>query len=412
MEFRILGPLEVCSKGRELSFGGAKQRAVLAILLLHRNEVVSTDRLIDELWGDRPPATAAKTVQVYVSQLRKALRGRSGRDEADSVLVTRAPGYVLRVEPGELDTDRFEQLVEEGRRAIAAGHPQLAARTLLEGLALWRGPALADFATESFAQAEIVRLEEGRVSALEERIDADLTLGRHTELIGELESLVAEYPLRERLRGQLMLALYRSGRQVEALAVYRDARRLLVEELGLEPSQTLQGLQKAILVQDPSLALAPVADGDDLALGLGAKDWELRSSRRRWLSRRQARATLLVSALLLAGAVAVAAVELARGPAPLRSVPVNSLALIDASTGRLKEGIAVGARPNAVAVGEGSVWVANFDEQTISRVDPSTGKELQPESPQGVLRPAWPSVADSYGSPMASRARSRGSTPG
>src|SRR5712692_5528614 len=146
MEFLILGPLEVRSEGRELSLGGAKQRAVLAVLLLHRNEVVSTDRLIDELWNERPPATAAKVVQVYVSQLRKALRGRRGRNEADSILVTRAPGYALRVEPGELDADRFEQLVDEGRRALTAGRPGPAAHTLLEGVALWRGPALADFA--------------------------------------------------------------------------------------------------------------------------------------------------------------------------------------------------------------------------------------------------------------------------
>jgi YVTN family beta-propeller protein len=376
MEFRILGPLEVCLEGRELSFGGAKQRAVLAVLLLHRNEVVSTDRLIDEVWGDHPPATAAKVVQVYVSQLRKALRGRRGQDEADNILVTRAPGYVLRVEPGELDADRFEQFVDEGRRALVAGRPRLAAHTLLEGLALWRGPAFTDFALESFAQNEIARLEEARVSALEERIEADLALGRHAELIGELESLVAAYPLRERLRGQLMLALYRSGRQAEALGAYRDARRLLVEELGLEPSQELQGLEKAILVQDPLLAVAPVADGDDLPVGVGAMPGERRSSRVRWLSRRPARAVSLVSALLLAGGIAAAVALLTRGQAPLRSVPVNSLALIDASTGRLKGGIAVGARPTAVAVGEGSVWVANFDEQTLSRVDPVTRKEL------------------------------------
>jgi DNA-binding SARP family transcriptional activator len=256
MEFRILGPLEVCSEGREISLGGAKQRAVLAVLLLHRNEVVSTDRLIDELWSDRPPATAAKVVQVYVSQLRKALRGRCRRDEADSILVTRAPGYVLRVEPGELDADRFEQLVDEGRRALAAGSPQLAAHTLLEGLALWRGTAFADFAHESFAQNEIARLEEARVSAVEERINADVALGRHAELIGELESLVAAYPLRERFRGQLMLALYRSGRQVEALDAFRAARSALVDELGLEPRRELRELQQSILRQDAALDLA------------------------------------------------------------------------------------------------------------------------------------------------------------
>jgi len=240
MEFRILGPFEVCSEGRQLSLGGTKQRAVLAVLLLHRNEVVSTDRLIDELWGDRPPATAAKTVQVYISQLRKALRDRRGSDEVESVLVTKAPGYMLVVEPSELDAAQFERLAENGRSALAAGRPRLAARTLLEALALWRGPPLADFAADSFAQNEIGRLEEARVSALEERIEADLALGRHLELVGELESLVAAHPLRERLRGQLMLALYRSGRQAEALAAYQAARRLLIDELGLEPGQPLK----------------------------------------------------------------------------------------------------------------------------------------------------------------------------
>jgi YVTN family beta-propeller protein len=376
MEFRILGPLEVCSEGRELSLGGAKQRALLAVLLLHANEVVSVDRLVDELWGDRPPATASKVVQVYVSQLRKALRGRRGRDEEERVLVTRPPGYMLRVEPGQLDVDRFEELVDQARQELAAGSARRAAHMLLEALALWRGPALADFALDAFAQSEIARLEEARISAVEERIEADLALGRHSELVGELESLVTAHPFRERLRGQLMLALYRCDRQAEALAAYRDARRLLIEELGLEPSQALQGLEKAILVQDPLLAVAPVADSDDLPPGVGAMPGELHPLRVRSRLRRHLYAVLLTAVLLLAGGIAAAVVELAGGPALLRSVPVNSLALIDASTGRLKGGIAVGARPTAVVVRGGSVWVANFDEQTLSRVDPVTKKEL------------------------------------
>jgi YVTN family beta-propeller protein len=376
MEFRILGPLGVCSEGRELSLGGAKQRALLAVLLLHANEVVSVDRLVDELWGDRPPATAFKVVQVYVSQLRKALRGRRGRGEEERVLVTRAPGYMLCVEPGQLDADRFEGLVDQARQELAAGRARRAAHMLLEALALWRGPALADFALDGFAQREIARLEEARISAVEERIEADLALGRHSELVGELESLVSAHPLRERLRGQLMLALYRCGRQAEALAAYRETRRLLVEELGLEPSQALQGLEKAILVQDPLLALAPVADGDDGLPGVPLTPGELHPLRVGSRLRRHARAALVAFLLLLAGVTAFAVVELTRGPTPLRSVPVNSLALIDASTDRLKEGIAVGARPTAVAVGEGSVWVANFDEQTVSRIDPATRKEL------------------------------------
>ncbi len=221
MEFRILGPIEVWSERRRLPLGGIKQRALLAVLLLHRNEVVSIDRLIDEIWNGHPPATSVKVVQVYVSQLRKALGGRRARSDGEGLLVTRAPGYLLRVEPDELDAERFERLVEEGRRALAAGSPRLATRTLLEALALWRGPALADFALDSFAQTEIARLEEVRLSALADRIDADLALGRHEELVSELEALVAENPLRERLRGQLMLALYRASRQADALEVYR-----------------------------------------------------------------------------------------------------------------------------------------------------------------------------------------------
>src|SRR2546426_11373420 len=256
MEFRILGPIEVWSERRQIALGGIKQRALLAVLLLHRNEVVSIDRLIDELWNGHPPATSVKVVQVYVSQLRKALGGRRARSDEEGLLVTRAPGYLLRVEPDELDAERFERLVEEGRRALGAGSPRLATRTLLEALALWRGPALADFALDSFAQTEIARLEEVRVSALDNRIDADLALGRHEELVGELEALVAENPLRERLRGQLMLALYRAGRQADALEVYRQTRELQHGEPGLEPNRPLQSLEYSILLQDTALELA------------------------------------------------------------------------------------------------------------------------------------------------------------
>src|SRR3989454_6242455 len=267
MEFRILGSLEVWSDQRRLPLGGSKQRMLLAVLLLHRNEVVSIDRLVEELWTGRPPATAVKVVQVYVSQLRKALGGRRTPSDAEDVLVTRAPGYLLRVGRDELDADRFERLVEEGRRVLGAGSPRLATRTLLEALALWRGPALADFALDSFAQTEIARLEEVRVSALADRIDADLALGRHEELVSELEALVAENPLRERLRGQLMLALYRASRQADALEVYRQTRELLRVELGLEPSKALQLLERSILQQDAALELGArpfvVASADD-----------------------------------------------------------------------------------------------------------------------------------------------------
>ena len=215
MRFGVLGPFEVVDDhGRALALGGFKQRAVLAILLVHANEVVSTERLIDELWGERPPGSAAKTVQVYVSNLRKAL--------GDGVVVTRGRGYLLRTEQGEVDADRFRALLSEGRGRLSAGDPRRAGAVLREALGLWRGPPLAEFACESFAKGEIARLEEARLAALEDRIEADLALGEHAVLVGELQALAREHPLRERLCGQLMLALYRAGRQSDALAVYRN----------------------------------------------------------------------------------------------------------------------------------------------------------------------------------------------
>ncbi len=245
MEFRILGPLEVWREGRPVHIGGAKERALLAFLLLHAGEPVSVDRLIDELWGDSPPATARKSVQVRVAGLRRVLR--------DDVLLTRGDGYLLRLEPDQLDLRRFEQLLSDGRDALPAGDPSAALATLDEALALWRGPPLADFAYESFAQPAIARLEELRVHALELRIEVQLDLGLHARVIVELEDLVAAHPFRERLRAQLMLALYRDGRQAEALDVYRRTRTEFVAELGIEPGPMLQQLEQAILRQDPSL---------------------------------------------------------------------------------------------------------------------------------------------------------------
>ena len=245
MEFRLLGPLEVAEHECSLSLGGVKQRSLLAILLLHANQLVSADQLIAELWGDAPPATAAKSVQVYVSRLRKELG--PGR------LATRAPGYLLRVDPSELDLACVERLSAEASRAP----PQGSAMRLREALALWRGPALADLAYEPWAQTEIARLEELRLAVLEARIEADLGTGQHANLVGELEALVSEHPLRERLRCQLMLALYRAGRQADALHVYRVACRELSEELGLEPGAELRRLERAILEHDPALELAP-----------------------------------------------------------------------------------------------------------------------------------------------------------
>ena len=252
MEYRILGPFEVSDNGRGIEIGGPKQRALLAVLLLHANEVVSPDLLIDELWGETPPATAVKTLQAHVSRLRKALNGEGDAStHRTGVLRTSGRGYLLRVERDQLDSDRVRDMLEQARRARREGKPELAAQELRRALACWRGPALADFAYESFAQPEIARLDELQLTALEERIDADLALGRDGELAGELEALVARHPLRERLRGQLMLALYRSDRQAEALHVYQEGRLALAQEVGLEPSHGLQRLERRILEQDP-----------------------------------------------------------------------------------------------------------------------------------------------------------------
>jgi class 3 adenylate cyclase len=247
VEFRILGPLELADDGRPLPLGRGKQKALLALLLLHANEVVSAEQLIDELWGEAPPATVDNALQNYVSRLRKRLGER---------LLTRSPGYLLRVEPGELDLARFEDLLGQAR---AVDEPEATADRLSEALALWRGSALADFTFEPFAQSEIVRLEDLRLAAVEERIQADLALGRETHLVAELEALVARHPLRERFWAQLMLALYRSGRQAEALEAYQAARETLVEQIGIEPGDELRTLQRRILEQDASLTVPRAA---------------------------------------------------------------------------------------------------------------------------------------------------------
>ena len=242
----MLGALAVQRDSEDLPLGGPKQRALLAILLLNANTAVSRDRLIDGIWGERPPPTAAHTLDNYISRLRKTL--------GDGRVSRRAPGYVLQVMPDELDLDRFERLLALGREHLAAGDAGQAARDFRAALALWRGPALADLRFEPFAVAEADRLEELRLQALEYRIEADLALGAGSELVPELEALVREHPLRERPLGLLMLALYRAGRQAEALAAYQAGRRRLAEELGLEPGPELRELQRKILEHDPSLA--------------------------------------------------------------------------------------------------------------------------------------------------------------
>ena len=350
IEFRVLGSLEVVEDDHPLALGSPQQRLLLAVLLVHHGEPVSSDRLIDELWGEQAPASAIKIVQGYVSNLRKVL--------GNGLLVTRGHGYLLQTEPGQLDADRFESLLAAGRNASHEGDPRTAAERLREALALWRGPPLADFAYESFAQSEIARLDEAHLGALEERIDAELTLGQHAQLVSELEGLVRQHPLRERLIAQLMLALYRSGRQADALESYRLARGRLVEELGLEPGRELAQLERAILVHDA--VLEPPGPGHRSGAGTSGS--------------RGRRGGLLIAAggaLLLAVLIGIAVSLAGSGASSVRVAP-NSVAAIDARTNRVVGQVPVGARPSAIAFGSGSLWVANVDDQTISRVDPRT----------------------------------------
>ncbi len=361
IEFRVLGPFEVVDGDRTFRLGSPQQRALLVVLLMHRDQPVSADTLIDALWGERAPATAVKIVQGYVSNLRRAL--------GDGLLVTRAPGYMLQVAPGQVDADRFESLVDQGRRAFEDGNAREAGVNLNEALALWRGPALADFAYQSFAQTWIHRLEESRIGALEQRIEVELTLGQHARLVPELEAKVREHPLRERFVGQLMLALYRSGRQADALQVYRVARRRMVEELGLEPGGELQQLERSILEHSPTL---------DAPLESSVPDVQQRTRRR-------------VGGLLIAagGAILLAAlgglaVALASDPAGLVVSP-NTAAVIDPHTDEVTAQIPVGDTPESIAAGGGSIWVANTVDHTLSEIDAASRTVEHTLAPGGTV---------------------------
>lgn len=362
MDFRILGPLEVYDQGRRVSLRRGKDQAVLAYLLLHANEFVASDRLVDELWGERPPATAAKILQNAVSQLRKAL----GNDR----LVTRPPGYILRVEPGELDLERFEVLAERGRAAADS-------RLLREALELWRGEPLADVRDEPFAQQASRRLEEARLAAQEDRLDADLADGRDAELVPELEGLIAEHPLDERLYRQLMLALYRAGRSGQALEVYQRARKTFDEELGLQPGSELDELQHRILNQDAGLSIAPRSTTETPAL----------PPQRR-------RVRMLVAAGLVGAAVLTLALVLWQaGGDGAPTVIENSLVKIDPETGKVLDVFPVGRQPVAVAVADDFVWVSNNEDETVTRVDPKTGHSVT----VGGVKPPLDLVADGVG---------------
>jgi YVTN family beta-propeller protein len=358
VEFRILGPLEAVDDGRPLSVGGPRQRALLTVLLVHANEVVSRERLIELVWAGRPPETAAAALYGYVSGLRRLL--------GHAALETRAPGYRLRVDGDNLDLARFERLTREAREAAAGGEPEPALGLLEEALALWRGPALDDLPPGAFAEIERERLAELRLAAIEERIEVELALGRHGELVGELEALVAQHPLRERLPAQLMLALYRSGRQAEALRAYREARHTLVDELGIEPTPKLQRLERAILTQDPALDPPVRAPPSREDAGADPPPRPTASRRRTVLG--------AAAAAVVAAGVAIPVFALGGG-GEWRPVAVhgNTLVAIDPRTNRVVASVPVGAGPDAVVAVAGSLWVANLDDATVSQVDTRLG---------------------------------------
>ena len=345
----MLGSLEVWEGERRLRLGGVKQRSLLALLLLNAGTVISSDRLIEELWGDDRPRGGASAVHQHVARLRKLL----GPHE---VLRTRGPGYVLAIAPEQLDLFRFERLGDEGRRLLEEGRAEEAARALRAALELWRGEPLGDLAGERFLAGALPRLEEARLEVLENRIDADLAAGRDRELIGELRDLVRAAPVRERFRAQLMTALYRAGRQTDALAVYAEARRDLLDEVGLEPGPELQLLQQAILAHDPGLrvrrrSVVPMGRGRLLAATAG-----------------------VVMALVVA-AVAVAVLRAGSDdPQPaLPAAPTTGVVMaIDARSGAVRRRIVAGRTPSAIAAHRGVAWVVDADAQTVLQLSQSS----------------------------------------
>lgn len=366
LDFRILGPVEVAQNGERLELGGEKQRALLALLLLHANEVVARDTIIDALWGDRPPPTAPAALNVYVSKLRKALGA------TPDMLATRDPGYVLSLEPGQLDVDRFAELAAEGKRALDVGDYKRAEWTLKGADSLFRGRPLADLSHEDFAQRASARLEESRLEALMDRIDAELAQGRGSGLVVELERLVGEHPLQERLWAQLMHALYASGRHADALDAFQRARRAL-DELGIQPSPELRLLHAQILRHDPALQPS------------GAKPPRAAAAapRRRALPRRRVWAS--VAAFLLIAAIFGVLLARRDGDAALPpAAAANSVRVIDIATSRPVGTVPLGGPPGGIAYGLGAVWAANVENETLLRIDPTTMKVVQTVGVPGI----------------------------
>jgi YVTN family beta-propeller protein len=374
LDFRILGPLEVRAEGVPLPLGGPRQRALLALLLLSANRVVSRDRLLEELVGARTGDAAHHTLSVQVSRLRRSIQP-DGLTE--SRLVTCAPGYSLRVGPGELDLHRFEELVGEGRQALEENDPEQAVMRFRAAESLWRGRPLADIEFERFAQIEVERLEELRLGTLEERIQAELALGRHATLVPELERLAAEHPLRERFRGQLMLALYRAGRQADALEAYRLGRALLSEELALDPSPPLKELEQAILRQDAALELPRSAPAfPQAAEPLAVADARAAEPAPPWRARGLRWAGIATAGALVLGLVGFFTTE---GGGSERSgfVSGDAIALVSPVSGRISAVVPLAASPSDTVEGFGSLWVTQYGAETVTRVDLRTRSVTQ-----------------------------------
>ena len=436
MRYRVLGPLEVETDTGPVTLGGQKERRLLALLLTRPNQVVPVEALIGGLWGEHPPVTAAKTLQSHVVRLRRALEPGRTRGAASEVLVTRDPGYLLRVAPGALDAARFEAQAASGRRALAEGSAELAGSLLGEALGWWRGRAFEGFLDSDVGAAESDRLAELRLGAVEDRVEAELRLGRHRGLVAELEGLVREQPLRERLWAQLLVALYRSGRQADALLAYQRARRVLVEELGIDPGAELRRLHAAILAQDPALDLPAPAEPDlarkppqapepavgqeEAAQGLSLHETaqasraaagaaepmpsqtatsrshlrlvrtepadELADRREPGRDRpavhaspRRPRWRLAVAGLVVALLVPAALVanRVAGRDESVAAIASNSLGLIGLKAGTLVGQVPLEARSGQVAAGEGAVWVANPEQGKVARVDAATRRVVQ-----------------------------------
>ena len=379
MEFRVLGPVEVRSGAQALPLGGPKQRALLADLILNSGRVLSTSQLIDDLWGEAPPPTAGHTVETYISRLRALLRSEANGE----LLITRPPGYLLSVDPDRVDALRFERLVLDGEAALDQGDATRAVELLRGADDLWRGPALSDVKEAPFAAVATARLDDRRVVALEKRIEAELRLGRHRELVPELEALTAAYPYRELPLGLLMLALYRSGRQADALAAYRRARTLLVDELGIEPGPALQRLEQAILRQDVELDLAP----DDDRGRVGATTRASPSGREPVAGserQRQRRGSLRPGRWASAGVALLAVAVLAaflpvllRGRGATENIPENGVGVLTPGGEAVAAGFALPDAPGSMIGGAGSLWVSSPEGHAVYRIDPATRAVVQ-----------------------------------